>query len=60
MQEISSDKRIDGEITPDKKTEEERANENSQLTYKQPGDKRLVKNKSTNSYAGLHFSGCDQ
>ena len=36
MQETSSDKRIDGEITPGKKTVEEPANENSQLTPEQP------------------------
>ena len=42
MQEVSSEKRIEGERPPDKKTEGEPANENSQLTYEQPGDKRFV------------------
>ena len=38
LQEMSSDKRIEGEKPPDKKTAGEPTNENIQLTHEQPDD----------------------
>ena len=57
MQEMSSDNRFEDK-RPNEKNEGEPANENSKLTYEQPGDKRFVKSVSTNVY--LLTCGCDQ
>ena len=58
-QEMSSDKRIEGERPPDKKSEGEPTNENGTLTHQQPGDntarvnrcKRFVKTAFPNYHA---------
>ena len=44
LQEMSSDKRIEGERPPDKKTAGEPTNENIQLTHEQPDDNTAIVN----------------